>query len=236
MHNVTYLNHSGFLVETENYYLLFDYYSQNKRYTLGDLKKFKEKTWIIFVSHAHNDHFDEEILKFQGKLKPLGYVLSSDITTKLVPNMESISVTPDNSYRFMGADISTLRSNDEGVAFLVSVDGLVIYHGGDLNWWHWNGESKEFNNDIAEQYCSEIDKLLNKSIDVAMLPVDLRLEDKYIWGLDYFMKNISAKQVFPMHFWKKFEVSDMLKNNPVTESYRSNLVSISHENEEFTFE
>ena len=43
----------------------------------------------------------------------------------------------------MGAEIRTLRSTDEGVAFVVHYAGKTIYHAGDLNWWHWEGEPDE---------------------------------------------------------------------------------------------
>ncbi len=44
----------------------------------------------------------------------------------------------------MGAEIRTLRSTDEGVAFVVHYAGKTIYHAGDLNWWHWKkGEPDE---------------------------------------------------------------------------------------------
>ena len=41
--------------------------------------------------------------------------------------------------------IRTLKSTDEGVAFLVEAEGKSIYHAGDLNWWYWEGEPLSWN-------------------------------------------------------------------------------------------
>ena len=38
--------------------------------------------------------------------------------------------------------IKTLESSDIGVAFLIEIEGKVIYHAGDLNWWHWDGDTE----------------------------------------------------------------------------------------------
>lgn len=44
---ITYINHSGFLVETENCYYVFDYYK-------GEMPRLdKSKEAIVFCSHFH---------------------------------------------------------------------------------------------------------------------------------------------------------------------------------------
>ena len=45
---ITYINHSGFLIETRDCYYIFDYYK-------GELPYLdKEKEVIVFCSHFHN--------------------------------------------------------------------------------------------------------------------------------------------------------------------------------------
>ena len=54
---VTYINHSGFLVETRDCYYIFDYYR-------GELPHLdKEKEVIVFCSHFHEDHFNPQIFE-----------------------------------------------------------------------------------------------------------------------------------------------------------------------------
>jgi len=116
---------------------------------------------------------------------------------------------------------------------LVKVDNKVIYHAGDLNWWHWNGESDKFNKGIAGMYKKEIDKMKDTVIDVAFVPVDPRLEENYILGLDYIMKTIKVKKAFPMHFWKKYDIYNTLQKDERSVNYRNCVVSIQHMNELF---
>ena len=52
---VTYIGHSGFLLETEEINFLFDYYE-------GEIPILeKEKPLVVFVSHSHHDHYNPEI-------------------------------------------------------------------------------------------------------------------------------------------------------------------------------
>mgnify|MGYP000382206809 FL=1 len=48
--------------------------------------------------------------------------------------------------------IQTLKSTDAGVAFLVECEGRTIYHAGDLNWWHWEGEPDAYNEHMKMAY------------------------------------------------------------------------------------
>ncbi len=82
-------------------------------------------------------------------------------------------------------------------------------------------------------YRKEIDSLKGLSIDTAFLPVDGRLEDKYLWGLDYFMRNVGAKHVFPMHFWGNFHLCEDIKKADLTIPYQDKLMVLHHKNEKF---
>ena len=226
--NVTYLHHSGFSVETETKVLLFDYYTEGGRKAYFDPAAYGHKDIFVFVSHAHEDHYDRRILNW-GNLPHVKYVLSSDVRTELEFQGEVLTVNPHGSYDFGGIHIETLQSNDEGVAFLVKADGKTIYHAGDLNWWHWNGEPDDFNNDIERSYTTEINKLKGEQIDVAFVPADLRLQDKYFWAVNYFLKTVGTKVLFPMHFWGRFEVCDFLREL----GYGETVMQITEENEKF---
>ena len=56
--------------------------------------------------------------------------------------------------------METLRTTDEGVAFLVTCKDKRIYHAGDLNWWHWEEESIDYNRQMRKDYQREIRKLV----------------------------------------------------------------------------
>ena len=225
--NIVYLNHSGFLVETASKVLVFDYYSKEGHFDFFQPEKYQGKEILFFVSHNHGDHFDARILQWADQAS---FIFSSDVELGAAFHGESLIVKPHERYTFHGLIIETLLSNDEGVAFVVEGDGAKIYHGGDLNWWHWNGEGKEFNDAIAKSYQEEIARIKGRSFDVAFVPADPRLEDKFSWATDYFMEQVQAKAVFPMHFWGKFEVCEEL----AARAYGSRIMKITKENEAFS--
>lgn len=230
MAKVTYLYHSGFMVETNNYCLVFDYYTAGGKFNNIDLNAFEGKNVFVFVSHAHQDHYDKEIFKWKGE--NIRYVLSKDC--RYDSSIENVTaVLPNKGYIIDGLALETLKSTDEGVAFVVHADGLAIYHAGDLNWWHWNGESDAFNSMIKKQYTSEIDKIRGLSIDIGFVPVDTRLEDKYILAIDYLMGAVDIKHIFPMHFWQDYRIFKLMDDDERTEAYRDRIVKIDNPGQVF---
>ena len=124
MMRVTYLGHSGFLIEMEDAYFLFDYYR-------GQLPGMDaEKKLLVFVSHAHYDHYRKEIFTLRDAFPRLRFILSSDIFVREAEDV--VSMKPNEEREVFGCHIRTLRSTDEGVAFLIRYHGRTVYHAGDL--------------------------------------------------------------------------------------------------------
>jgi len=120
--------------------------------------------------------------------------------------------------------IETLNSTDEGVAFIISVNGKTIYHAGDLHLWSWNHKSEENNIKNTEEYRNEIGKIKNRHFDVAFLVLDSRQEDKFHLGFDYFMKSTDTDKAYPMHFWNDDSVIEKLKSMECSETYRDKIM------------
>lgn len=201
---VTYLYHSGFLVETEENYYVFDYYKGRLPELLA------AKPIFVFASHFHADHYNPiifDLLKEQG-MKQIYGIFSWDIAPKRIPqNLEALRVKADGRYVLPGSQsLQTLHSTDEGVAFLLTEPEGVIYHAGDLNDWVWAEESKAYNENMTKRYQTEIDKLADKQIHVAFLPLDPRQESDYAKGILYFLEHIKADKVYPMHYWEKPQI------------------------------
>jgi len=195
---VIYLDHSGILVELKDYYCIFDYYK-------GELPPLdKEKDVIVFCSHSHNDHYNPLIFDLLDK-SGMCYqaVLANDISDEnRLSKIKHSFVKPDECYQFVGRiQVETLLSNDSGVAFIVSTDEGMIYHGGDLNDWYWEGEPEEENLELRTIYHTEIGKIKGRHFDVAFVPLDPRLEAHYADGLLYFLENVDCDAVFPIHYW-----------------------------------
>ena len=132
-----------------------------------------------------------------------------------------------------GIKIRTLRSTDEGVAFLVQAGERRIYHAGDLNWWHWEEESRVYNEMMRRRFLHEMEKLEGESVDVAFLPLDPRQEEQYAWGFDYFMRHTRTGCAFPMHFWEEYEVYDRLIEDTRSEPYRQRVMKVSKPQQSF---
>ena len=209
---ITYIYHSGFLVETKECYYLFDYYK-------GSLPSLDtNKQILVFASHSHRDHYNKEVfslLKNMG-MKHVNAVLAKDISPKLYPdNVQIQKVTFHETYELpCNTIIRTLHSTDAGVAFLVQCPEGNIYHAGDLNDWVWKGETMQYNKQMTGNYRHEIDLLnaylqeneKNSMLDVAFLPLDPRQEQDYAKGMLYFLKKINVRHIYPMHYWNKPQV------------------------------
>ncbi len=213
---ITYIGHSGFLVELEKTLLLFDYYE-------GLLPKLShEKKLYVFASHRHPDHFNPKIFSLTEDVKEACFILSSDIWESRVPQKlreRTIRLKPNENLSLENLMVRTLKSTDEGVAFLVACEGKTIYHAGDLNDWRWTGEPEHWNRQMAENFKKYIEPLRDMYIDAAFIPLDPRQEEHYALGMDYFLSLIGKGNgdgcIYPMHCWEDYTIIDRwLKEHP----------------------
>lgn len=213
---VTYLKHSGFMVESRNYIYLFDYIGGNIDKAIKSDKKI-----YVMVSHVHDDHFSKIIFDIATKHNNVTYVLSYDVVkkikknavlSKMVEQLNIIRVQAHEKYKIDDIVVETLKSTDEGVAFIVCEKDGTIYHAGDLNWWHWDGEPKSWNRNMEVNFKREIDSMKGRKIDIAFVPLDPRQEEAYYMGMDYFIKNVGANEIYPMHFWGEPRIIDRYKS------------------------
>lgn len=216
--NITYVHHSCFLVETERFYYLFDYEK-------GHLPEM-DGTKPIFVlsSHGHADHYNSGIFSLlaDAGMQHVRAILSDDIA--MPANVNALQVIPEKDYDLgFQHKLTTFRSTDQGVAFLIEDRQTLIYHAGDLNDWVWDEESDSYNEQMTINYRKQIDllseKLNQQEIDVAFVVLDPRQEKDYDRGLCYFLENIPAKHVYPMHYWDNPAIIDtFLKDHPQYQS------------------
>lgn len=206
--NLKYIYHSGFLLEFERAYMLFDYYK-------GDIPSLDNKKKLyVFVSHSHPDHFNEDIFDIFRDHKDVEYILSNDVVPKKQEDADrSYSLEPNKEYYFNELGVETYLSTDQGLAFMVSYNGKTIYHAGDLNWWTWVGfETEEEYDNLTRNFKNEIDKMGARLIDIAMVPLDPRQGDRFDWGMKYFIEKTRPRHLVPMHCWNKFEVIDKFRS------------------------
>lgn len=81
--------------------------------------------------------------------------------------------------------IETLKSTDEGVAFIIEYGGKTIYFAGDLHWWSWMGESEADAERREAEYKLEMEKIRGRHFDTAFVVLDPRQEETLLVGHEY---------------------------------------------------
>ena len=206
---ITFLAHSGFLAELPSVTLLFDWWK-------GELPALRPGLpLLVFASHRHEDHFKPEIFALDGGGREVRFLLGKGI--RLTPrNRARWGVSDETAERCLtldggqtadplpGVHVETLPSTDEGVAFLAAADGRTVFHAGDLNWWHWEGEDKGWNRNMEVSFKRYAEPLRGRRIDLAMLPLDPRLGEPGFWGPRYLLELADIARCLPMHQWEDF--------------------------------
>lgn len=242
---ITYIHHSGFLIEWTESYWLFDYYK-------GDLPEFdRNKKLFIFASHQHSDHFNPDIFQLKEKCHDVEYVLSSDIKRTKIFSRNSgapdelsdkvVFVKPSEQYELEDGRgnailLKTLKSTDCGVAFLLQYQGKTIYHAGDLNLWVWKSESKEYNENMTSKFNKEMNALKDVLIDVAFVPLDPRQEEWYCLGLEQLLRTARIRYVFPMHFWNNPYIIKQFKQEKSADVKQTAVIDISRDGQRWNLE
>lgn len=227
---VEYIQHSGFVVETDRYLLVFDYYR-------GAIELPIHKKIYVFSSHVHQDHFNPEIFQWQKDHPHIHYILSSDIKGDIQLPHRLANITFLSPYEKVHIDdlkIKAYGSTDIGISFhleLMDCRGTHIFHAGDLNWWHWWGEPQEDIQRAETMFKEEIAKIKGESIDIAFFPVDPRLEQYHSLGVQYFIEEVQPRILFPMHFGDQFMVIKNFAEKMVGASTK--IFEISHLNQNF---
>ncbi len=231
---VNYIMHSCFAVEIEDTLLLFDYFDKSKTPEVdfeGELPDFsKYKKHFIFASHKHRDHFWLESLKWGMEYPQMLFFLGNDMRFNekylarngIDPAVKERMITakPGGSYEAGELKVEAYGSTDEGVSFLVRYKGKTIFHAGDLNDWSWvvrKGEARDdsYRNKMREEFRKELEPLRGIHMDIACVVMDMRLEERYKNGIDYFLHEMDADVIFPMHMWKRYDLISVYKKELV---------------------
>ncbi|HEY3119212.1 MAG TPA: MBL fold metallo-hydrolase [Vicinamibacteria bacterium] len=164
---VRYLQHSGWLMQTGRHLLIFDYVGSFPDVpplpdgVAPDPREFGDRRVLVFVTHSHSDHYSPEVFEWARQRPDIQYVLGWPVEAR---GVKARTMRPHEDASFDGLRVRTTASTDEGVGFLVTVNGLSIYHAGDHALW---------SDDLARAFKAEIRWLqaLNVPIDLAFFPI-----------------------------------------------------------------
>ena len=196
---VTYLEHSGFIVETAHSMLVFDYY-RDPAHAAAALRSTPKKIYV-FASHAHGDHFNPAIAAWQQQAA--AYILGSDIEEAGgltgVPAAKIHYLAPYCELVEADLRVHAYGSTDAGVSFAVAADGWQIFYAGDLNWWHWQEDTPENIALAKHDFFRELARLQGQRFDVAFFPVDSRLGEYRELGVRELVKAVQVGHLVAMH-------------------------------------
>jgi L-ascorbate metabolism protein UlaG (beta-lactamase superfamily) len=196
------------MIKTSNHCLVFDYFSHDVLPTQPSIAngninptELADENTTVFVTHEHADHYDSVIYSWRDRVPKLQYVFGFQPESLEVNARRGYAGQP---YEFVGPamtktidgmQIFAVRSNDAGAGYVLKVDGLTIYHAGDLAGW------------LPEQragFTSQID-----SIDAAFDAVDIALVNvtgchhqdtlALAEGTEYTINKLQPKLVIPTH-------------------------------------
>ena len=206
---LVYIYHSGFAIDAGGFALLFDYFKDSdpdpaKGYVHTQLLR-RAGPLCVLSSHFHPDHFNPEVLAWRAQKADITYLFSHDILKRKRAKAEDATyLRKGETYADERLKVTACGSTDVGVSFLVELNGLRIFHAGDLNNWHWEEESTP--EEIAQMegdFKKELNDLaqLAPRLDLAMFPVDPRMGGDFMRGARQFLDRIPTRCFVPMHFW-----------------------------------
>ena len=121
MLHVTFLAHSGFLVEDGKRCYVFDYYKDPNN-IVWQLAKRGRELWF-FVSHTHGDHFNPSITEFDGP--QTRYICHQDVPLEGKVK-KCITMRPGQDALLDDVGIHMYGSTDEGGYFYVKTNTANI--------------------------------------------------------------------------------------------------------------
>ena len=226
---LTYLFHSGFLLEADGFSVVFDYYRAGES-IIDELLR-RDRPLYVLVSHEHRDHYNPEILTWCRTNGHIRYVFPREMAGR-----KELAVLPHATFLSRGetyiderVQVTAFGSTDLGNSYEVETGGRTIFHAGDLNNWHWCDESTEAEVREAEaDYRAELDYIAGNvaRFDVAMFPVDARLGSDYMRGARQFVERFEVGLFIPMHFYPAVGKAEAFA--PIARQHGADFMLLSH--------
>ena len=171
---LTYIYHSGFAIEADEFAILIDYYKDTGRSPEKGFvhEKLLNRAGILYVlsSHFHPDHFNPEVLRWKTYKKDIVYLFGKDI-------------------------LKRNRAGKEDAIYLKKGD---FYEDHNLRTPEEVAEAEQ--NYLKE--LDDLAKATNK-LDATMFPVDPRIGTDFMRGAQQFVDHIKTNIFVPMHFWDR---------------------------------
>ena len=220
MIRLTYIFHSGFVVETAAGILVFDYWLDLANVLPKCLSRRGGRHVYVFASHFHKDHFTKDIFGWKQSLgSGVTYILSKDILkhSRADKGEADVWLAKGGTWADENIQVTATGSNDSGVSWIVETEGKRIFHAGDLcNWYaRFLADGNKYRQPYSEELGEDIDPVaeekrflgelkdiqkIAKGFDLVMFPVDGRIGNGYTLGARQFIERFQVGMFVPMHF------------------------------------
>jgi L-ascorbate metabolism protein UlaG (beta-lactamase superfamily) len=197
---VWYLGHCGYAVKTQNHLLIFDYIELEEEPAerglnrgFVDPKEIKDLDVSVFVTHAHVDHYDEVIFSWEKEIKNINYIFGWK--AKDDPKYHYLG-GPRAEMKYDDMEIYTVNSHHSQVpevAYLVKVEDLVIYHGGDYQ--------GRMGRNAPSNVKGDMEYLKTKADPPDLFFIGAWTGEPYMQSIE----SLNPKVIFPMHDRKREE-------------------------------
>lgn len=237
---LSYIYHSGFAIEAEGVTIIIDYYKDSSETVrnegiVHDRLLHNPGKLYVLSSHFHPDHFNRDVLSWKEERPDIHYIFSKDILKhRRASKEDAIYINKGETYEDDALKIQAFGSTDVGISFLIHIQGMSIFHAGDLNNWHWSEESTEEEIRKANgDFLAEVRflKEIAPAIDLVMFPVDRRMGKDYMKGAKQFIEQIKTTIFVPMHFSEDYEGGNAFR--PIAENEGCQFITLTHRGESF---
>lgn len=216
---VTYIYHSCYLIEFDEFSLLFDFYEDALRedgtYWIADYLLNKDEDLYVFCTHSHSDHFNPEILSWRDNKSNIRYIFSDELLeSKCTDVNAAVYLKKEEYFKDHRIKVKTFGSTDIGCSFLIGYNDQLFFHSGDLNNWHWRDEvGAEESLTYENNFLCELELISERSdkLFLAMFPIDPRLGKDFMRGAEQFISRIKTEYLAPMHFGENYDKVNQFK-------------------------
>lgn len=241
MDKITYLDHSGFMIETPDVLMVFDYYRDPAHKVVKTLERNPELPVVFFVSHRHRDHFSHEIWNLAQNHKRL-YIVSNDVVDKDIHfDMPINWMSPGDSLenQLGGISVKAFGTTGKGCSFAVTTkDGRHIFHAGELGepLSHSDGSPRDAAC-LASKFETAIGRIAAAEIpfDLAMMSVDTTDGPEFALDAAKFLEKVSVKTFVPYHTDDSSDKACNLDAYPFTRKITTNLICLTRPGESAQF-
>lgn len=190
------LSHSGVAIESRDRVLIIDAWQDPK----GHLPQLANsgKDLYFMVTHAHGDHYAPRLLAKYAEIAK-GFLLEEECQPCPLPTNKTIFTQPGDVTKWFDMTVRTFGSTDSGGSFHITTPESTILHAGDLNWWHWTGDTDAANEEMRQMFFRELAPVVDHPCDVLFFVVDDRQGPAQEWGLIEYLQRQHPGLVVPVH-------------------------------------